>query len=481
MDMTRNDSSHFNLRYKGAFDWGALEAGAYREDTRHSMQFGEDKQYWYGPQDGQPGPICYMGPGCYAAGMPMDTDASNVGASLKANITLSNRDVLRIGAEIQRYDLDDYWLPSGGMMGPNTFWNIRDGERDRAAAYAEWEAAWNPRWLTQIGLRFEQVDMDTGDVQSYSPMFSQSDANAFNAADHERRDDNLDVTALARFTPSATQTFEFGLAQKTRSPNLYERYAWSTHGMAMRMVNLAGDGNGYVGNLDLKPETARTASISANWHDAGDKIWNVRLTPYLTDIDDYVDARRCFSAMPFGMACTADNLSRTSGFVYLQFVNQSARLHGFDLSANFPIGKPSRFGSFRGEALLGYTHGENRTTGDKLYNIMPLNADFAIEQKLGAWTNRIEVELVSRKDDVSAVRNEVETAGFGLLHLRGSYAWNRVRLDFGVENLFDRFYSPPLGGAYLGQGKTMSGTDVPWGITVPGKGRSIYAGVNLTF
>ncbi|MFA7594044.1 MAG: hypothetical protein WCY26_09920, partial [Thiohalobacteraceae bacterium] len=83
--------------------------------------------------------------------------------------------------------------------------------------------------------------------------------------------------------------------------------------------------------------------------------------------------------------------------------------------------------------------------------------------------------------DVSATRNEVETSAYGLLHLRSSYEWKQVRLDIGVENVFDRFYNHPLGGAYLGQGKTMSGNDVPWGVTVPGMGRSIYTGVNFKF
>jgi len=39
----------------------------------------------------------------------------------------------------------------------------------------------------------------------------------------------------------------------------------------------------------------------------------------------------------------------------------------------------------------------------------------------------------------------------------------------------------PLGGAYLGQGTTMSINGVPWGIAVPGPGRSIYAGVSVQF
>jgi iron complex outermembrane receptor protein len=60
-----------------------------------------------------------------------------------------------------------------------------------------------------------------------------------------------------------------------------------------------------------------------------------------------------------------------------------------------------------------------------------------------------------------------------------------VRIDLGVENLFDTFYSLPLGGAYLGQGTTMTSTPVgsvpTWGTAVPGMGRSIYAGVKVTF
>ena len=56
-----------------------------------------------------------------------------------------------------------------------------------------------------------------------------------------------------------------------------------------------------------------------------------------------------------------------------------------------------------------------------------------------------------------------------------------MRVDFGVENLFDKFYYLPTGGAYLGQGSTMQIGGVDWGTAVPGIGRSIYAGVNVTF
>ncbi|PLX76933.1 MAG: TonB-dependent receptor, partial [Azoarcus sp.] len=482
MDMTGNHSEQVNLSYKGTFDWGALEARAYNETTRHEMQFGDDTLYWYGPNnvpnsDGIAGPIL-PGMNGRAAGMPMDTKGNNTGVSLKGDLVLSERDILRVGGDVQQYRLDDWWEASGKGMSPNTFWNIRNGERDRFAVFAEWEAAWTPQWLTQFGLRHETVSMDADTVQGYSPTFSATDEAAFNAADRSKTDQNLDVAALARYTPSSTQSYEFGYAQKTRSPNLYERYAWSTNGMAMRMINMAGDGNGYVGNLDLKPEVAHTVSATADWHDANRATWGLKVTPYFTYVDNYIDAERCSSG---GASCTAANLTRTDGFVYLRFVNESARLYGVDVAGHMLLGTTQAMGVFAGKGSLSYVRGKNPTTGDNLYNMMPLNARLALEQKQGNWTNTVELELVADKDKVSATRNEVETAGYGLLHLRSSYEWKQLRFDVGVENVFDRFYNHPLGGAYLGQGKTMSGTDVAWGTLVPGVGRSIYAGVTVTF
>lgn len=114
---------------------------------------------------------------------------------------------------------------------------------------------------------------------------------------------------------------------------------------------------------------------------------------------------------------------------------------------------------------------------------MPLTVKLGVTQRLKGWTNSVEFEWVDEKDKVSQVRNEVPTGSYNLVHLRSSYQWNRVRFDIGVENLFDEFYSHPLGGAYTGQGATMPPRAglVPWGVTVPGMGRSIYSGVNIKF
>lgn len=483
MDMTRNDSTQANLAHTAQLDWGKVEARAYHQRTRHAMQFDEDKLFWYGSKDGNnpDDEPCTLGgnpTGC-AAGMPMDTEGNNSGLVLKADIDLSARDLLRVGTEAQRYRLDDWWNASGGGMWPNTFYNINDGERDRAALFGEWESEWDERWQTQLGLRYERVDMDSGEVQGYNPMMYQTDAAAFNDADRAKSDDNIDLTALARFTPDANRTIEFGLAQKTRSPSIYERYTWSKGGMAMRMINWAGDGNGYVGNLDLEPEIARTFSATFDWHDAAQEKWSLQVSPYYTRVQDYIDAER----LPDGELTMAPpgNETAEEDFVYLQFVNQEATLYGMDISGYFPLAEKTRYGKFTIDGSLNYVRGENEDTGDNLYNIMPLNMKMALVQQKGGWQNTAEVEFVDDKEDVSATRNEMQTDSYSLLHLRSSYTWKQIRIDAGIENVFDEFYNHPLGGSYMGEGKTMSGTAVNWGTPVPGMGRSLYAGVNIKF
>lgn len=465
MDMTGNDSHQLNLHYTGRFDWGKLEARVYREKTRHKMNFLEDKLQTTN-----------------LIGMPMDTEGENTGALVKADIALSQRDRLRVGAELQRYRLNDWWDPissvvSGSMQGMKggTFWNIRDGERDRIDVYSEWEARWDNRWLTNVGVRSGTVHMNTGQVQGYNTtIYPVANYAAFNAADRSRTDNNIDLTALARFTPSAEATYEFGFARKSRSPNLYERYSWSSQNtMVMNMINWTGDANGYVGNLNLKPEAASTLSASADWHDAAQEKWQVKFSPYYTRVQDYIDAQRC--PVVAGTACTAANLTAATGFVYLQFVNQSAELKGADLSGYLRLGALAGAGEFTLSGLVNYVQGKNKTTGDNLYNIMPLNGRVSLSHSLGAWGNTLEVVAVDAKTHVSAVRNELKTGGYGLLNLRTAYDIKQFRLDFAIENLLNKNYALPLGGAYVGQ-RTMI-----YGTPVAGPGRSVNVGLTVRF
>ena len=485
MDMLGNDQRSLNLGYTGQMDWGVLQARLYHETVDHFMDFGADKRYWYGSASGGSTaldglPCSPIGPSC-AAGMPMYTEGKTTGLTVKGEVNLKDGDLLRLGTELQQYSINDWWPPSGAGMWPGTFWNIRDGERNRSALFAEWEGQLKPQWKGLLGARVERVTMDAGDVVGYNPAGGGNqgrDAALFNAAEHASADNNVDLTALARWTVSPTQTIEFGFAHKERSPNVYEKFPWSTWQMAALMNNFVGDGNGYVGNLALKPEKANTISATFDWH-AEDQRWGFKATPYVTRVSDYIDAVQWNAAT---------NLPATTlvvdKFSVLKYVNQSARIYGLDLSGHLPLAQ-NAWGQWGLKGLLNLTRGKNLETGDGLIHIMPVNARLTLTQQQGGWRNSAELVMVGAKTHVSTTRNEVTTPGYALVNLRGSYSWGDVRLDFGVENLFDRFYYLPTGGAYVGQGTTMSNPALPnypqWGTAVPGMGRSFYVGMNLSF
>jgi len=308
-------------------------------------------------------------------------------------------------------------------------------------------------------------------VQPYSWMpgmmnVDRAAALAFNARDHQRDDNHVDLTALVRYEPNSTAAYDVGYARKTRSPNLYERYSWGVGTMATRMIGWFGDANGYVGNLDLQPENAHTLSATADWHDAQRALWEVKITPYYTYVDDYIDADVIGS-----MTLTA-GVSRNT----LQFANHDATLYGVDISGQVLFWDNTAFGRGVLKGIAGYTHGERDDTGDSLYHIMPMNAKLIVEQSYKAWTNAAEVQLVANKSRVQGVRLEEETSGYALVNLRSAYDWGNVRIEAGVSNLFNRFYFLPLGGVSIAEWKNSGNLG-----SVPGPGRSLDVGVTLKF
>jgi iron complex outermembrane receptor protein len=141
-------------------------------------------------------------------------------------------------------------------------------------------------------------------------------------------------------------------------------------------------------------------------------------------------------------------------------------------------------GDFTAKGLLSYVNGQNIITGDNLYQIMPINMKLSLEQKMDGWTNSVEAQFVSANANVSQVRNEIETGAYALFNLRSSYEWNNIRVDAGIDNILDTLYYLPLGGAYIGQGTTIFSDNPgapPWGIAVPGMGRSFYVATRVKF
>lgn len=461
MDMTGNHNTLVNLHYKGTHDWGDVDARAYTQRTHHAMDMGPER-YTYG------------------TGMPMLTRASTDGLQMSTTLSLAQQGALRVGVEALRHNLYDWWPPVGvdGNMGPRAFWNVDNGIRNRVGAFAEWDANWTPQWATELGLRHDVVHSDASPVQGYNngDAIWATDAAAFNARPHAHTDRNWDLVASTRYRENDSQTLELAYARKSKSPSLYQRYPWSTQAMAALMNNFVGDGNGYIGNEDLKPEVAHTLSASMHWQSIDSRDWQFKLTGYTTYIQDYIDAQRC----GFGQ-CELAKLNATTGFLLLQYVNQSARLRGVDASGDMSLLQTQGWGRFSGSALVNLVRGQNTATDTPLYNIMPANARLSLIHQLAGWTSTLELQGVQGKRRVSTVRNEMETPGYSLVNIKTSRDWGWAQLDMGVDNLFNRFYELPLGGAYVGQGNSMSTNTIPWGTQLPGMGRAMKLAMTLRY
>ncbi|WP_408737003.1 TonB-dependent receptor [Acetobacter fallax] len=452
MDMTNNRSTYVNGKYKGDFDWGTLEARGFWQRVDHAMDMMSDK-----------------GGHSATTGMPMDTDSRTAGYSLKATIPLGSNHTLRLGSEFDHNGLNDWWPPLQGstMMGPDTFHNINNGHRDRLGHYVEWNAQWLPHLSTELGFRNDLVMMNTGPVSPYSwsSMMSMADATAarqFNATSRGRTDTNFDVTALVHWHALDSLMIEGGYARKTRSPNLYERYAWATGNMATSMIGWFGDGNGYVGNLKLTPEVANTASFTLTWHDPEHHAWEIKVQPYYTYTHNYINVVRIGEF--------------SNGLSKLQFVNHNAQSYGINASGSRQLWKTTVFGTGELRANVNWVRGQDLVNHSGLYHQMPTNGTVGLHETFENWTGRVEVTLVKSKSTVDWIRNEPRTPGYALLGIGGSYRWRNFTLDASIDNICNQKYYLPLGGLSLGDYKAT-------GVLSPlaGMGRSFNLSLTASF
>jgi iron complex outermembrane receptor protein len=462
MDSVGNKNYQLNLSQKGEYEWGKLTSRIYVDDTNHKHNFGPDKQYTYNNSSGQ------------SYGMPMEADGITAGLAVDTEIFLNDQDTLKVGSEIQYYQLDDTWASNSGegMMTGNAFLNINNGKRNRFDIYGQLDSLWTENWITSLGARLGIVQTDSDDVHGYNQTNNMgsnqlADSDTFNASKRKKTDENIDISLLTRYNMEEDSSIELGYSMKTRSPNLYQRYTWSTWTMAANMNNLYGDGNGYVGNIDLEPETAHKIGLVLN-HQDDNKNWRIKINPYYTYISDYIDANVI--------------ANRGDGYRNLKFDNQTATIYGLDVGADMHLFQTLNFGNFNLLSKFNYQKGRNTDADTDLYNMMPPNLTLAINQNVGSWNNSLSMLLVDKKDNVNSTRQERETAGFTKFDFVTSYQWESVSIIGEVENILDKSYADPLGGEYLGQGATMStGITRANGTQVYAMGRSFNVALSYSF
>ena len=468
MDMLGNSATNRELGYKGRIGSLSIDAKLYNQDTAHFMDHMNQTVSGMNERSG-------------STSMPMNTASKETGYNLKLTLPINDVHTLKFGGDGDFFTLNDWW-PSPypgttGGMGPNTFWNINNGHRDRIGFYLEDDAQWTRRFSTNMGIRTDIVTMNTDNVVGYNNTSNDPvDAAAFNALDHKKEFKNYDLTFSGKYEYSDMGDIEAGFARKTRSPDLYELYTWAGgYGgailtsapirMDMAMINTFGDANGYVGNLNLKPEVANTFSATWSLHDASQKSWNLKLTPYYTMIQNYIDVKYLGSA-------TGGNFNNIQ---LLQFINDDAIMYGTDLSGDVVAWENGAYGKGTIKGTAGYTRGM-RKDGGSLYHVMPIHAKVSLDEVKGAANFGVDVEAVASKDSVDSIRKEPQTPAYTLVDLRAGYQINKnIRFDLAVTNLFNLAYAMPLGGVDIVNYTASTYTPIQ------GAGRSVDMAVNVKF
>lgn len=451
MDMTDNTSYGVTVQYLRKLSDGELLARLNWHGIEHEMGFFTDEK-----------------PGT----MPMLTDGNDYSYQLHWSKDLTADTSVKLGHEFYRFTLDDIWPAVAGsmMMSPDDYININSGKRQRLAAFAEINQQATAKLELNYGIRLEQVTTNTGEVQAYSDMMmgmmaaDAIAAQAFNQRDRKQRDTLADITFVASYQLSNSQQLQFGLAQKNRAPNLYERYSWGQGIMAITMIGWFGDANGYMGDIALKPETARTASLGYQY---SADTWQFQLRPFYTKVSDYIDADVA------GSFNSGDN-SRNR----LQFTNLDASLYGAEASALWLLSNSKAAGQWRLLSGLSLNRGKRDDSNEPLYQQRPLHGSVSLQHQQGDWQTQLTWQWQDSKQRVDPRRLENTTSSYAVLDISTQWQRSNLTLNLGVSNLLDKDYYLPLGGVNIAQYQLDNSNGF---MQIKGAGRSVNIAARYNF
>ncbi|MCK8815574.1 TonB-dependent hemoglobin/transferrin/lactoferrin family receptor [Haemophilus influenzae] len=222
-----------------------------------------------------------------------------------------------------------------------------------------------------------------------------------------------------------------------RAPSMQERFVSGSHfgaNVANRYLV-----NKFVANPNLRPETAKNKEITANLHfdslfKQGDKF-KIEATYFRNDVKDFINLK-IFN----------DANAKTNGALLptkSQYQNiTNARLSGIELQAQYQTERLTLFTNY------GSTKGKDKDSGEALSNIAASKIGVGVNYALvkdkftvGATVTHYAAQRRVPKD------HGVTYPSYILTDLRATYAplkgeWKNLRLDFALENLFDRKYQP---------------------------------------
>ncbi|WP_067216534.1 TonB-dependent copper receptor [Marinomonas gallaica] len=388
-----------------------------------------EAQYNYGYADHimdnftlrDPAPMSGMG-GMSMGGMPMAMELDRRTRSGRVASTWDWRNYsLVVGIDAKQEE---------HRRGINTANTMVDYSSDQAGLFSEltWFANDTQQWVT--GLRVDHVTA-TDELASTA------------TAGQERSDDLIsgffrlesDLTTL----PASTY---IGLGYVERFPDYWE--------MKPSNGSLSGDVNAFAG---VQPEQTTQLDLGINYQQNAMTWW---ASAYAGIVDDYI-------------------IFDYSGMT--QVGNVDGYIAGAETGARYQLTD-----NWSTNASLAYAWGRNRTDGEPLPQIAPLETKLGITYDEQDWTINSVLRLVAKQDRIAKDKGNVvgydfaESTGFTTIDLNGEYRFNEVvTLSAGIDNLFDRTYTEHLNKA----GSSAFGYPADTSFNEPG--RTVWASVAAKF
>ena len=338
-------------------------------------------------------------------------------------------------------------------------------QSERLGAFAQWRGALDALQF-ELGARIDRTDQSAGFPQlgAAVPMGPRVLAAAFTAADRTRAETTVD-TVLRAWLPGDAVTPRITLARKERVPSLLERFGWLPTEASFGLA----DGNIYVGNLDLDPETAWIAEIG---FDLEGDVFSLRPTLFYRRVDDFIQGVP-FDATVGVVDSPVEMIAAMNGDTTpLRFDNVDAELYGADLDFSLrPIERIEVSGT------ASYVRGKRRDIDDDLYRVAPANLRVSAAYLGDRFSAGAELVAAADQTRVSISNDEAPSDGYAIVGLFSRYALtDALAIEAGVENLFDTEYEPHLAGR-----NRAGASDVPVGERLPGAGRGGWVRVTARF
>jgi hemoglobin/transferrin/lactoferrin receptor protein len=278
--------------------------------------------------------------------------------------------------------------------------------------------------------------------------------------------DRVSPKLTVGITPVQWLTLYGTYAEGYRAPAITEVFVTGQH-------PFAGPGSNFVflPNGSLKAEIGKTKEVGLNIRQdnlffAGDGL-RVKANIYRNDVEDFIEQTTIAAG-----ATGANGVACPGGAPFcLQYQNiTNARIEGAEFEANYDMGK--YFVGLAGSSAKG----KNTVTNAPLLKIAPpkLALTLGARHLDNRLTTQVRIIAVDDKpqSEIPAGTTIPATSGYTLVNLYAGYQVNEdVLAEFGIDNLFDRYYE-----RYLDV--TTSGSSV---LASPSPGLTAKVGLKVRF